>query len=403
MPDRDRPAAGPDAADAAAADAADRAGSTDGRDSRRARRDPRPGRRAGAASDPYARLRTFGARRRRLRPATRAAFEDRELGLLLTRALVDEMTTDNPGLMPPGLDRRRSPASSRSRQPAVVASGGRASLPDAGMDINWPYWTGDIETLVGRQPAEKTSLPSTKISLKRGSGADRVVWLRARRQLPAHPAQLAVVHRRGESDPARRLRRARGSRDGRRDRRGRTSRRLRHARPAGGDRRSGPRGAVRRIHAVEVATGAPATFGLAASDVFARFGGLTGLVPRPYGTHNVPGTADAASLRVNVSGLPILHDKPTAERRAGRVERSGRQLAWGRAAVRHGRRRRTARPQRSDLGHGRRRARAAESDRLAGCHGAADGRSRDQRPQALSRAAIRHAGTARRDDARAGA
>ena len=53
-------------------------------------------------------------------------------------------------------------------------------------------------------------------------------------------------------------------------------------------------------------TGMPATVDLVAPAEWLRLGGLTGLYPAPYGTNNVPGTADAASLQVNVSGLPIV-------------------------------------------------------------------------------------------------
>jgi hypothetical protein len=60
--------------------------------------------------------------------------------------------------------------------------------------------------------------------------------------------------------------------------------------------------------AVRNATGSPATFALASSDVFAKIGGLPGLYPAPYGTTNVAGTADASSLRIDVSGLTIIED-----------------------------------------------------------------------------------------------
>jgi hypothetical protein len=58
---------------------------------------------------------------------------------------------------------------------------------------------------------------------------------------------------------------------------------------------------------VQTATGSPASFALAATDVFGIIGGLAGLYPSGYGTANVAGTADAASLRVDVSGLPVIH------------------------------------------------------------------------------------------------
>ena len=58
--------------------------------------------------------------------------------------------------------------------------------------------------------------------------------------------------------------------------------------------------------AVEDATGAPATVDLVSPAEFARLGGLPGLVSPEYGTSNVPGTASASTLRINVAGLPII-------------------------------------------------------------------------------------------------
>jgi hypothetical protein len=60
---------------------------------------------------------------------------------------------------------------------------------------------------------------------------------------------------------------------------------------------------------VENATGTPASVVLVASDVFAKVGGWDAFVPAPYGTQNVPGVATASTLRAEVSGLPIVHDR----------------------------------------------------------------------------------------------
>jgi hypothetical protein len=57
---------------------------------------------------------------------------------------------------------------------------------------------------------------------------------------------------------------------------------------------------------VEDNTGAPATVDLVSSVEFARLGGLAGLWPSAYGTQNIAGTAQADTLKVNVSGLPIV-------------------------------------------------------------------------------------------------
>jgi hypothetical protein len=64
---------------------------------------------------------------------------------------------------------------------------------------------------------------------------------------------------------------------------------------------------------VEGATGSPAEFVLAATDAFTNIATFSILYPAVYGTSNVQGTADAASLRVNVSGLPVIHDPYLAD------------------------------------------------------------------------------------------
>jgi hypothetical protein len=64
--------------------------------------------------------------------------------------------------------------------------------------------------------------------------------------------------------------------------------------------------------AVETATGRPADFVLVASDVFAKIGGWSTFLPAPYGVQNVSGTATAGTLGVNVSGLPVVHDRNLA-------------------------------------------------------------------------------------------
>ena len=68
--------------------------------------------------------------------------------------------------------------------------------------------------------------------------------------------------------------------------------------------------------AVQTATGMPASSVVVATDVFANWGGSPGLLPPSYGTSNISGTADAATLRVNISGLEVTSDPYLA---AGKV------------------------------------------------------------------------------------
>jgi hypothetical protein len=46
--------------------------------------------------------------------------------------------------------------------------------------------------------------------------------------------------------------------------------------------------------------------------VFTKAGGWSSLVPQPYGTQNVAGTATASTLSVNVSGLRVVLDRNLA-------------------------------------------------------------------------------------------
>lgn len=76
---------------------------------------------------------------------------------------------------------------------------------------------------------------------------------------------------------------------------------------------------------VETATGAPASVVLASTDTFLAFLGLTDVVP--YGlpnASNASGLADAAGLRLNVSGLEIIHKSSVT---AGKLIVSNRMCA----------------------------------------------------------------------------
>jgi hypothetical protein len=63
---------------------------------------------------------------------------------------------------------------------------------------------------------------------------------------------------------------------------------------------------------VDDATGTPAAFVLAASDAWLDIAKTAGLMPPAYGTQNVAGVAQASTLRVEVSGLPIIRAKRLA-------------------------------------------------------------------------------------------
>jgi len=223
---------------------------------------------------------------------------------LLTRVMVDEITSDNPGVMPPGwLQEIKTilPA----RRPTVTAFGGPKALPDSGMSFHWPTYAGDIKLLIQTQAAQKTPLNSVKISFGDANTAiasfgfvHDVAYQLILRSSPSYVASAnrvllaAFAYYEDNAFATAVLAGATGS----------------VVLAAGATADAVKAAFFAASIQVEAATGAPATFALAATDRFTELGGLAGLTPSAYGTSNVAGTAQANTLAVNVSGLPVYHD-----------------------------------------------------------------------------------------------
>lgn len=231
-----------------------------------------------------------------------AAYADPELARF---ALVDQITPDNPGVMPPTWLSDVKGIIDRAR-PGIEAVGGPSSAGDSGLDINWPYFDGDLTTMVGQQLTEKAEITSVKVSLKRGTaslktyaGGSDISYQLLTRSSPSYrdaymrimniaygittdnvfvDALTAAATTGPVWDPA-----------------AGTADQLRGALFASSA-------------AVQVATGSPASVVLAATDMFVKLGGLPGLWPATYGTQNVSGTADAATLQISVAGLRVVLD-----------------------------------------------------------------------------------------------
>jgi len=220
------------------------------------------------------------------------------------RALVDQITTDNPGLMAPTWLSEVFGIVDQGR-PATVALGIR-SAGSSGMEIDWPYYDGDLSTIVAQQLTEKSPVNSVKVSFKRASatldtyaGASDVSYQLIRRSSPAYlglydrilqiayglttETVFATELAAGAGAPA--LTYTTGTDDD-----GAAVKAVLFAASA----------------RVKTATGDPASVALASSDVYAALGGMAWLQPPQYGTANVPGTASASSLRINISGLEII-------------------------------------------------------------------------------------------------
>lgn len=255
------------------------------------------GGRQARSSSPLAAYASFGA-------FADAAYGDPDVAPLLARALVDQITSENPGVVPPSWVTTIAGILERPR-PAISALGGARSLGDSGMELDWPYLDPalDLDTLVAVQAAEKTEIASVKVKILKGSapiatyaGGSDVSYQLIRRSRPAYrEAYLRILNiayaRTTEAAFELALVAAAGS----------------HAVLAADADANAVRAFLFAASAmVDDATGSPATVDLVSPEEFARLGGLVGLVPAPYGVQNVAGTATASTLAVNVSGLPII-------------------------------------------------------------------------------------------------
>ena len=187
------------------------------------------------------------------------------------------------------------------RRVVVEAFGGPSSLPDAGMTVTWPYFDGDLATFVGEQLAQKTDITSAAVDIKAASapvktyagGADNALQL-IERSSPSFLESWGRIMMAAYGLVT--------------DAAFSTAVEAAAATLAGAyDSPSALKSWLfEASDMVDEATGAPAAFALAAPDVFKAIGTMENLEAPEYGTVNTPGTASAASLRIDVSGLPVL-------------------------------------------------------------------------------------------------
>ena len=225
-----------------------------------------------------------------------------------SRALVDQTTNHNPGVMPPNWMQQVKNIVDLGR-PGITAFGVE-SAGTSGLDFNWPYFDGDLSAIVAAQGAEKTEVNSVRIDLKKGTaslntygaGSDISFQLLQRSSpsyLDAHNRIMLNSYALVTDNVF-------------------VGAMLIASTPqdynfaADTDGTAFREGVFRGSVAVETATGNPAQFVLVASDVFAKIGGWTTFFPQTYGTQNVSGVATAGTLGVSVSGLPVIHDRNLA-------------------------------------------------------------------------------------------
>ena len=252
---------------------------------------------ARGAAGPLARFGGFGA-------YADAAYVDPDLAPLLARALADQITSEQPGVIPPSWVQDIAGILAFPR-PAITALGGARSLGDTGMELDWPYLDPalNLDTVVAKQTAEKAQIASVKVKILKGSntidtfaGGSDVSYQLIRRSSPSYREAylriLAICYARvTEATFEAVLLNLAGSSM------------VLTATSTADQVRAFLFGAS---SIVADKTGLPATVDLVSPTEFNRLGGLAGLWPTPYGTSNIAGTATASTLRLEVSGLPII-------------------------------------------------------------------------------------------------
>ena len=224
-----------------------------------------------------------------------------------TRALFDQVTGDNPGVMPPIWLQQVRGIIDQGR-PVITGVGGPQSAGTTGLDINWPTFSGDLTAIVAAQATEKGEVNSVQIAIAKGTaslgtyaaGSDISYQLLQRSQpsyLDAHNRIMAasystVTDRKFTQDV---YNAGTGT--------------------VNYDLSADTTGAVFRAGVFEAsmecedATGMPASIVYASTALMIAIGGWESFYPAPYGVQNVSGVATASTLQVNVSGLRVVRAK----------------------------------------------------------------------------------------------
>ena len=234
----------------------------------------------------------------------------------------------------------------------VVEAFGVEGPGESGMDVSWPYFDGDIDAIVDAQTTEKSEVNSVRIDIKKGtadlatlSAASDISYQLLTRSSPsyqeAHDRIMFAAY--GAKSNAVAALSALAAATG-----------TVEYDAAAADGGQAIRAALLEASVkVELATGLPASFVLAGTAKFVEFGSAASVWPSQYGTQNATGTGDAATLSVNLSGLPVLHARHLGADEVHRLERRRGLVVRGRTLPGRCRGRRKARPRRRRVGYGR--------------------------------------------------
>jgi hypothetical protein len=224
-----------------------------------------------------------------------------------SRALVDQVTDNNPGVLPPVWLMQVRGIIDLGR-PVITGVGGPQSAGTSGLDINWPYFDGNLTTIVEAQANEKDEVNSVRIDIKKGTaslatyaaGSD-ISYQLLQRSMPSYldahnrimAASYSTVTDRKFTDDMWQLGSGSETYDLSADTTGATFRAT----------------VFEASMKCEDATGVPATIVYASTALMTAIGGWESFYPAPYGVQNVSGVATASTLQVNVSGLRVVRAK----------------------------------------------------------------------------------------------
>ncbi len=228
-------------------------------------------------------------------------------GEIEARALFDQVTGDNPGVMPPIWLQTVAGIIDLGR-PVITGVGGPQSAGTSGLDINWPFFDGDLTAIVELQANQKDEVNSVQISLEKGTatlatyaaGSDISYQLLQRSQpsyLDAHNRIMAASYSTVTDRVFTNNMWTQSNNTNIYDLAGDTT---------GADFRAAVFTASMEV---EDATGSPAGVVFASTALMTAIGGWESFYPAPYGVQNVSGVATASTLQVNVSGLRVIRAK----------------------------------------------------------------------------------------------
>jgi HK97 family phage prohead protease len=141
---------------------------------------------ANVTDDPYAAIRsmTYGEFMQR-------AVTDTELRNAFTRALADNIASESPGVVTPGViqDVKRIIGTTR----VGIDAFGVRPLGDGGMNVEWPYTATALGSLVGEQVTQKSEITSADVPILKGSapiktyaGGSDIAYQLLRRSNPSY-------------------------------------------------------------------------------------------------------------------------------------------------------------------------------------------------------------------------